>query len=527
MSWASLPTEITVLILNNLIDSKCRQYEDPDVRRRRREFLTGNSQAVYASVCREWNTFFEVANFQKLILHQSDIETFGKLVLGRPRASFVRWIWVRIELPTYDCTKCDKSESVEEDKANKFLFTEAIWTLFDILSKFHRSHPGITLELSADSPSLTHHYAHELGWMANDTAWHTNNAARPVLGIVDEAHYWRDGKRQRPLKSGAALRMTGHPQGLRFDRREPTARHMRDLPKVGVVKALVIRLQCYRHFSITKALDPIIRNLTQLRDLSYECYKGFNIEQVNGHLIRHKENDILLRDTFQSRRTLRKVSIFEATSRCNYLTNDARWTFRTRPWSSLGIDLGKTSKHFEELYINDMVDAKDFFQPFWEGAPNYQRTRREWKNLKRLSLYSSLLRPQNYDQQIIVAAARAARKMPQLQFMELWSCDRRWACIFTYTTSENLHDPHKIELRSSWAGQLSEEAVKAWRDVVQQRGTGTGLEANVNGFGERLRHSVGRDVMCALALKGELLTDTSRKQIIGQHPHTVRAFQHL
>ncbi len=62
------------------------------------------------------------------------------------------------------------------------------------------------------------------------------------------------------------------------------------LPKVRAVTAMVIRGQCYRHFSVSKALDPIIRNLTQLRHLSYECWKGFNTAKISGRRIRMNEN---------------------------------------------------------------------------------------------------------------------------------------------------------------------------------------------------------------------------------------------
>lgn len=325
-------------------------------------------------MCREWNSFFEPANFEKLILHQDDVEAFRDFVLGRHRALLVGWVWVRIELPLCDCTRCCQPESVEEDKANKFIFTNAIWRLFEILSGFNKTHPGITLELSAHSPSMVVHYAQDARNMLNDTAWHSNRALGPRR-MIDSPHNWINGQR-RPMKDGAALRMVGPPRGLRFELRAPTAKRMRSLLKVKVVKALVIRLQCYRHFSVPKALDHIIRNLTQLRDLTYECWKSFTSEKIAGRHIRGKEHLTLFEGTFKYRRTLRKVSIFEGTSRCNYRHAAPEWTF-ARPTVSLGAALAETSRHFEELHMNDMVDARDFFSPFWLDDSYYKRKRFE------------------------------------------------------------------------------------------------------------------------------------------------------
>ncbi|PTB65725.1 hypothetical protein BBK36DRAFT_1159857 [Trichoderma citrinoviride] len=515
MSWASLSTEIQWLILDHLRDFKCRQYESPTRRRVRRD-RTGISQAAYASVCREWSDFFERANFEKLTLHQDDIATLGEVV---PRCgALIRWIWLRIELPSYDCSLCDQPESVEEDKVNKFLFTDAVWGLFEILSQLNNDHhPGITLELSAHSPSIVDHYAQELGCMINDTAWHTLGGFQSSQSLDDESHGWRSGQRRR-ITDAAALRMVGHPQGLRFDLRAPAVKRMdKTLPRVRVVKALVIRGQCYRHISISKALDLIIRNLTQLRDLSYECWKGYDTAKVKGRHIRLRENDILLSDTLRYRRSLRKISIYEGTSRCNkkHLSPHLTWEHAT---VGFGSALAKASRDLEELYVNDIVEADDFFRPFWGYDLQKRATRRIlWRNLRRISLFAELVPPVSYESRI-QAAGHAACTMPQLEFMELWYCDGNYQCVFTYDISKDARDTHKLELRSSWGVRLSPATVQAWREAVCGRGPGRELE--VRGQGEIFDLPKGRDLMCALVLRGDALTNTSRRQILGQHGHS-------
>ncbi|KAK1245976.1 hypothetical protein MKX07_005045 [Trichoderma sp. CBMAI-0711] len=515
MSWASLSTEIQWLILDHLRDSKCRQYEPPARRRARRE-TTGISQAAYASVCREWNDFFEKANFEKLILHQDDILMLSQIV---PRCgALVRWIWLRIELPSYDCSLCNQPESVEEDKINKCLFTDAIWGLFEILSQLNdRHHPGITLELSAHSPSLVDHYAQELGCMINDTAWHTLGGIQSPRSLNDRFHRWWFGQRRR-ITDAAALRMVGHPQGLRFDLRAPAVKRMdKTLPRVRAVKALVVRGQCYRHFSVSKALDPIIRNLTQLRDLSYECWEGYDTAEIKGRHIRLRENKILLSETLRYRRSLRRICLYEGTSRCNedHLRPSLTWN---RSAIGFGSDLAKASRNLNELYVNDLAEADDFFRPFW-GTDLQKRATRQmvWRNLRRISLFAELVPPLSYDGRI-QAAGHAACRMPQLQLMELWYCNGQYQCVFTYNISQHAHDTHKLELRSSWGAHLTPATVQVWRSAVC--GRGPGMELEVRGQGEVYFLPRGHDLMCALVLRGDALTETSRRQILGQHGHT-------
>ena len=520
MSWQRLPTEVRWLILDNLRDFKCRQYESPERRRKRRE-AGGPSQAAYASVCREWRRFFEEANFEKLILHQDDIPMLASVV---PRCGgLLRWIWLRIELPTYDCSLCDDPESAEEEKANAFLFTDAVWALFGVLSRLNRSdgHPGMTLELSAQSPSIVDHYAQELGRMINDTAWHTLGSYMPPRALNDRYHRWWFAHR-RHITDGAALRMVGHPKGLRFDLRAPIVKRMsKTLPKVQVVTALVIRGPCYRYLSVSKALDPIIRHLTQLREIAYEFWKGYDTVEVEGRRVRHYEKDHLLSKTLRHCPTLRRISLYEGTSRCNRDHLDRHWTWEQPPAAGLGSALAKASRNLEELYVNDLVEAGDFFRPF-SGLDLLERATRRmrWRNLRRISLFATLY-PQELYQRRILAAGHAARKMPQLELMELWYCDEHYQCIFTYRSAQDRGGAHTLDFRSNWGGGLCESARDAWREAVRDRRPAARLV--VRGEGKIFMLPKSRDLMCALWLQGNVLTQTSRRQILGQHGYAAPA----
>ncbi|VUC22133.1 unnamed protein product [Clonostachys rosea] len=505
-SWTTLPAEMKCMILGFLVTSKHRQYEPAKQRSRRREMTVGNSQGEYASVSNEWRLFFERANFSKLILHQDDVETFGRLVQNTQRASFVSWIWLRVELPSYNCAKCDVPESVEEDKDIKFAFTNAVWRLLEILSEFDATHSGITLELSADSPSLTDHYAQEYGSIMNDTAWHSLGAVHTHQNTTDIIHGWQDGRR-KPLMEGPRMRVFGHPRGLRFDKRAPVARRMRQLPKVSVVKALVVRLQCYRRFSVSKTLDPMLTSFYKLRDLTYESWKESYCQKgVSGRNMRNTEFEELFQLTLSSKyhKTLGRVSVYERSIRCP-CRQDCSSLFGPGPSNTIAAPLAIATRKMEELYINASVDAFDFFQ-----VVTTQPRNRVYRHLKQISLFAPLLWPQGFESQIKQAAA-AAYRMPQLREMELWSyVEKRWGSIFWYRRSK---DTQSIEFKNSWGGFLSPETIGAWEALARKHGAMREIQVYQDGQ-FRIPGSIA--AMCALNLAQGSLTDTTRRQILGQ-----------
>lgn len=511
MSWTACPTEIRQEILEYLRDFKCRLYDEPDVRRQRREAKTA-SQSTYASVCREWNHFFEAANFHRLIINQDDIDTFGKLMVkGReqhPRAVDLRWIWLRLDLPTYDCTRCGEPESPKEVRASKQIFTRSLRRLFNILSRFDASHPGITFELSADSPSLVYHYAQEVDSISRDTAWKAADEEGLTDTVLEDQHHnWEDGFRG-PISDDAAMRITGSPSGLGFTERQTP--RTSELPNVSVIKAFMIRAQCYRYFAVREGLEHIIKACPELRDLTYETWKALNTAQLNRQLVRVRDWEYLISDVFKDCGSLRKVSLFEGASRCNLDADEANWTWGD-PAPGLGTALAEKSRGLEELYVNNLVDGNEFFGEFRSEVPTPKyETMMQWSNLRRVSLFTQLLQRENFDDSI-KAGGRAARNMPQLEFMELWYTGEDFQYVFTYHTAKHLHDKHKLGLRISWGGRLSRDTLAIWRESVSDRVGGMGLRLvrQERGF----KALQGRDEFCSLVLKGDVLTTTTRQQI--------------
>ena len=492
-----------MMVLEMLVEPNNKQPASPSRQ---------HSQSAYAAVCREWQYFFERINFQRLSIHQSDLLELGRIVQGQ-RRMFVKWIWLRLELPEYDCECCNKQESSKEIRSHNFVFTNALWDLFAILSTWGKKgefgvvERGLTLELSAHSPSDSKHFCKELDSRINDTAWGGSKGGSEKRHH-DRAHGWKRGRQIRRPGYDAKMRVFGHPNGLKFDLRAPSARKMRTLPKVRVVKSLVVRRQFYRAFSVAKALQPIIQCLSQLENFTYEPWRGIVAKGHSGRAIRDMEHHLLFLDVFKYRRGLRRVSIFED------FNHVLHWRRERKRCTLLGKDLARSSRKFEELYASLNVDAKDFFHAFWPGRDPKEKKRVEWKFLKYLALTSHSLNPWNYDRLVRTAAA-AAQRMPQLEVMELWNGGEGHLCIFRY---ERLLERPRIQLLSTWGGQLGTRARACWGVVARGHSNHHELQAESIYLDASLIKS-HVSVLHYLVLKRRLLNETSLHQMQTEANH--------
>ncbi|KAI3392864.1 hypothetical protein diail_5039 [Diaporthe ilicicola] len=452
--WNRLPRELHDMILERFT-WHTHSDEGP---------LAGTDQlAVLATVCRDWQDFFEGKLFQQLTLKtESDIQAFAELVQSRRRA-YVKWVWLRIELPLYDCQQCHRHETREDVQVQNTTFTNLVWDLFDVLSKWKNKdvhNHGITLELSAHSPSDAHHFNKDLRFRLHDSAWDRWDA-RPVLPHNDPFHGWQDGKQVKEIPSDAKYRVFGF--GLHFDYKLPSVRRRRmRLPKVSVVTSFVIRRQFSRSFGVRRGLYPMMCSLTRLSTFSFEPWQGPSI------LYQRKQewyHAFLVREVLKARRkTLKKVAIFESHDEIFY--HPPRNATSHRLGTDLfSRDLARASHHLEELYVAKKVDAFHFFYAFHPKAPPGQKRWMTWKSLKRLSLTTQKLMRGQTDL-VIRMAAEAARTMPQLQIMELWNCwnSRGIACIFRFRRGET---EASIELKCTWRDSFTDAAKAAWALVAK------------------------------------------------------------
>lgn len=107
-SWLKLPPEIRFKILD-LVSQDGPAFQDRREPRDSRDHRLG----LYATVCSEWQWFFEKITFRHLLVDDTALEDFGRITSGKNtrRTSNVRHILFLIVLPGYSCPSCHKLES--------------------------------------------------------------------------------------------------------------------------------------------------------------------------------------------------------------------------------------------------------------------------------------------------------------------------------------------------------------------------------------------------------------------------------
>lgn len=116
------------------------------------------------------------------------------------------------------------------------------------------------------------------------------------------------------------------------------------------------------------------------------------------------------------------------------------------------------------LSVSYLIDAEDFFEPFF--AP--QRGSAEditWAQLESVCLTSNILtsNSQSRINRLLLAAARAAQRMPKLRTLEIWNGAAQKGAIFCYMSQE---DSSRIVWHTTSSFSLDPETIQAWRDVA-------------------------------------------------------------
>lgn len=121
-SWVSLPIELRHMILS-LVSLPARvERSDRDGSPR---------TARYAAVSREWQLFFEARTFRRLVLGTDPVDAFRAIVeRDSTRLGYIRKLWLRVQLPRYDCRDCDAAE----DEATRTRYVRAILPIMFVVS---------------------------------------------------------------------------------------------------------------------------------------------------------------------------------------------------------------------------------------------------------------------------------------------------------------------------------------------------------------------------------------------------------
>ncbi|KAL9616419.1 MAG: hypothetical protein Q9160_008718 [Pyrenula sp. 1 TL-2023] len=488
-NWSLLSPEIRVAVLEFVA-------QDPSSGNSN---ITEHPLARLATVCKEWRDFFERRNFHRLVLRQSCLTKFASVM--KYRRELVRHIWLRIELRKYNCPSCKRVESRTESKWNNFTIKRAIWKLFKILGSwklrgsFHDR--GLTLELSAHSPSDSRHFfrehCFEEAGVDSDV-----DAERDSRCLHDPSHGWRNGQRISAPDELSLPRLFGPPILLNSRRK---------LKDVDVVTTLIVRRQTRRQF-LSKALSPILNSLPNLRHLTYEPWRDWigtagDLTHVRTTLLSNYQDTLKL----LSSKSLRSLTVFEDFNDTFLKSSSRVGEHDETPYPVVGAVLAKSSLCLERLSASFLADAKDFFAAYRPGW--------NWPNLVSLALTSLLIdqdeNPAKVNMMLNTPGA-VVQNMPKLQLMEIWNGGKDHACVFRYVGTR-VHEPARIAWRGSWDLKLEPRVIKTWENVALMAG-GQRLEVEIS----RIPPDAGRisshgDAIHQLKLQQEVLHPVSLRQI--------------
>ncbi|KAJ9133009.1 Oxoglutarate iron-dependent oxygenase [Pleurostoma richardsiae] len=411
-SWHSLPKELRDLVFGFVQESAASKKSKT------------HPLASCAVVCREWQGIFERANFRSLQMIPDELHMLDTVVKG-PRRRYLRHFWLRVQLPKYSRDLVHVPESEEEQEANSLAFGTSVWAVFDILSKWQveelemdRTWPGIELEISVSSPS----------------------DKRRMLGEAGLDDYGGS----RFLDSEVDMLLDEVPELL----------GTQGLPEVHVVSRFSILRRNFRSIS-PRATLILLLSLPRVKQTFLEPWSHFDPEDSR---VRAEELSFQLALWPP---TLRKVTIFENVA--NFKMSDEDVMDLKERCPLLGRNLARLSLQLEDLSVSRVADAKHFFAPFLK--PSLRPPLPQWKSLRCLTLSSTLISPEeDHDKtnELLRGAGSAAKCMPVLRIMELYSAESRDGGLFRYVVGETMT---LAKWESTWEFKVSDRVKDTWREV--------------------------------------------------------------
>ncbi|ROT37559.1 hypothetical protein SODALDRAFT_297800 [Sodiomyces alkalinus F11] len=427
--WDDLPAELRSLVLSFAIAAAQKRPK-------------AHHLSSYAAVCKEWQHVVEPVNFGSLKLTASDLTDFDALVVG-PRRRWLKYVWFRVELPKYPKKKSHTPETEEEQDENDRVFSHKIASLFEVLSTWpEEDSSGIELELSARSPSDTQALAGAAGLTEDGESRYFDSHLD--FAFLDTGWFGSHG-----------------------------------LVEVYVVTKLSILRRCWRNLE-PRAILTIVSSLPRLREVRYEPFQQFD----------DGSQEIIDMDRARELpfwpSTLQRISFFEHFDPINEETesNEEDDDFEDEDGSeqgdineteprtciALAMSFARRSIQLEELAVSFMIDARHFFQPFFEARlPASKPELPFWSSLRWLTLTSSAI---HYDEEadrldaVFLAAGRAAKRMPQLRVMELYNVCKHSAGVFRYMVTEGISGTPSIGWEGTWQYDMGERVKRVWGEVA-------------------------------------------------------------
>ncbi|KAM0250667.1 hypothetical protein ACHAQJ_008544 [Trichoderma viride] len=456
-TWDGLPREIRLLILEVLMQDGC-------------------TLSRLATVSLEWQAEVERYNFARIKLTPSRLADFSSMI-HRNRA-LVGYIWFCLELDDYDCTRCAPTYRVltNEELEEAFIIsdtdncpiTTAFQNLLSILSTWDPN-GDLILDISIYSPSDSKHWFKYLTFLPDTPSdvLGGGDIKQMILNkdYNDPRHGWVAGFRHSAPPE-AAISKVFHPvmgEGP-FDTDQLELQWWDQLPSVPAVTSIFLRQQNRRRWK-PSSLAHMFARFPRLQEVHYEPWREWCFMQKftdRDYLYLFKSiqpfNNILKRlvvfENFNQQypAILKRFMHGVDLSSCDTIRNPAPAVSRMIALASLKL---------EHLAASFIADASYFFdiEPSWE-----------WPNLNSLVLTSKLLTPDENSTEIeamLHAAAAAARKMPQLETMEIWNGRKGLAALFKYQAFRDRRQA-TITWRGTWKLTMEPSIIQAWEAVVHQ-----------------------------------------------------------
>ncbi|KAJ4326976.1 hypothetical protein N0V84_002589 [Fusarium piperis] len=449
LSFYSFPQEIQQMILSEVAQS--------------------GDLAPYACVNKHWQQFFEARTFRHLIISQGDIKYFDIAVRGG-RRRHVKHVWLRIQLPTQPWMRLKEEEDEEVLWEADRIFTKSIFDLWEILAKWNNDqNSGFTFQLSVHSPSDRGNY------IRDDFFQRDVDMYQKYLATNSTEAYKASGDVHAPyLKTYRGLGgMFGtqmwdrtvadlfgwKPLEFNFHERQDMTPVREDetpeLPSVSVITEFLVRRSQFREIFPT-ALGKVLSSLPHLGQVAIERWRCVDAGEET--LWSQMAKSAFILELPMSVKTLSlygdKADIFH------------EWSSRDVITIGLAKHLRNYGRHLENVSVSFLIDAKDFFQPFWAAGSECTTT---WENLKTLSLTSQILKSCSRSQVngLLCAAANAATKMPKLQMLELWNGAEGMASVFRYRVEDTVAE---VTWLSTHITKVDQKVINAWTTVAVARG---------------------------------------------------------
>ncbi|KAI1372001.1 hypothetical protein F4677DRAFT_449837 [Hypoxylon crocopeplum] len=432
-NWDRLPAETRLAILEMVIHT----VKDTT--------LLGRTHArkvlAYTSVCREWQAFFEEKHFKEILLSPERLSDFDRIVRGS-RRNLVKHITLWVELNPDMCEDCGLADLFSFEDSNDRAFADTMQKLFIILNDWERprdlNREGLTLELRLYCPFFC---------KQQNIVYGQGAEPRFVPRNIQQPH-WRCEGLRLPMNLEEGI----------VDNSDP--RRSRYLPRVDVVTTFLLR-RTHTGRIIPESMSQILSSLTGLECLIYEP------EPEQDMTLQARRDERFLHPIEAALpRTLKQLTIFED-SEIDAVFGLHRGSEPGVNSLELGLAIARASQTLEHLSASYIIDAKDFFQPFWPRST--ASTGWTWDKLNTIALTSHFLNPDQPPKQtndLFEAASIAARHMPNLGIMEIWNGRRgQHSCIFRF---KNEGIASTITWHSSWELEVEQRVIQSWTETVQQ-----------------------------------------------------------